>query len=212
MIKTHTHVFKFVKRGSPDLPSDERGKFFRVQCSPAERSEATCARKGFGETNDAHFRVKKVTFVSVVLQRLAPLPYNLSETTWVPPIHIKNLSVQHPQSALDFKNLAQRAPFQGVRGIYPPLLINQCLRRGSPAELRSAGLRCSSLTITCTFAKKAVGFWPTALCCLNYFTVTVASLQSLSSVQVEPLLVEALILTQYLPASRLLMVAEVPVT
>ena len=39
-----------------------------------------------GETNDAHSRVQKVPFVSVVLQRLAPLPDNLSEITRVPPI------------------------------------------------------------------------------------------------------------------------------
>ena len=40
MIKTHMHVFKFVKLGSPDLSSDERGKFFKALCCPAERSEA----------------------------------------------------------------------------------------------------------------------------------------------------------------------------
>ena len=44
------------------------------------------ARKGCGETNDAHSRVQKVTFVSVVLQRLTPLPNSLFKTTWVSPL------------------------------------------------------------------------------------------------------------------------------
>ena len=40
--------------------------------------------KGFGETNDARSKVQKIAFVSVVLQRLTPLPDNVPKTTRCP--------------------------------------------------------------------------------------------------------------------------------
>ena len=53
-----------------------------TQCAP----QGVLGKGAGGGTNDAHSKVQKITFVSVVLQRLAPLPNNLSEITRVPPL------------------------------------------------------------------------------------------------------------------------------